>query len=285
MILNIDWEPPPPVRTPTERQLTRHLTPLYIPPDLTQKAPNREPVKKELTIAAIAPRPIAPKPVAQRSIAPPPPTRPQAAPKQIQVEPPKIEAAAPNLPVSELPKAAPLPPPPAATPPKLALEEVNQHNTPVGKPTGAIQMPGNSVADALRNVTRSTPSAGITVYDAEERPSAFGLNLPPSAGRPRSSLELKSDPMGVDFRGYMTQVLAAVRRSWFAVYPEAARLGQRGQVSLQFAIAKQGGVNKVVFSHKPDPARSIRLPLPRLKPRTHCHRCPPNSRAIASFCR
>ncbi len=54
--------------------------------------------------------------------------------------------------------------------------------------------------------------------------------------------------MGVDFRPYLLQVLAAVRRNWFAVYPEAARLGQRGQVSLEFAIVKQGTVTKVIFS-------------------------------------
>ena len=76
----------------------------------------------------------------------------------------------------------------------------------------------------------------------------MGLNLPPSAGRPHSNLELRSDPQGVDFRPYMLQVLAAVRRNWFAVYPEAARLGQRGEVALEFAIAKQGLVQKVVFS-------------------------------------
>jgi TonB family protein len=75
-----------------------------------------------------------------------------------------------------------------------------------------------------------------------------GLNLPPSAGRPHSNLELKSDPMGVDFRPYMLQVLAAVRRNWFAVYPEAARLGQRGEVVLEFAITKGGVVAKVIFS-------------------------------------
>jgi TonB family protein len=76
----------------------------------------------------------------------------------------------------------------------------------------------------------------------------MGMNLPPSAGRPRSNLELRSDPMGVDFRPYMMQVLAAVRRNWFAVYPEAARLGQRGQVVLEFAITKPGIVNKVIYA-------------------------------------
>ena len=54
--------------------------------------------------------------------------------------------------------------------------------------------------------------------------------------------------MGVDFRPYMIQVLAAIRRNWFAVYPEAARLGMRGQVVVQFRVAKQGLVAKVIFN-------------------------------------
>lgn len=74
-----------------------------------------------------------------------------------------------------------------------------------------------------------------------------GLNLPASPGQSKSNLELKSDPQGIDFRPYLVQVLAAVRRNWFAVYPEAARLGQRGQVVLEFAIVKQGTVTRIVF--------------------------------------
>ena len=54
--------------------------------------------------------------------------------------------------------------------------------------------------------------------------------------------------MGVDFRPYLLQALAAVRRNWFAVYPEAARLGQRGQVVLQFSIIRQGTVTKVIYT-------------------------------------
>ena len=39
--------------------LVRHVTPLYTPPELTQKAPNKAPVSKELTVESIAPRPVA----------------------------------------------------------------------------------------------------------------------------------------------------------------------------------------------------------------------------------
>src|SRR5205085_6937210 len=112
------------------------------------------------------------------------------------------------------------------------------------------KIPNPSVQEALRNLARSGSQTGQSVGDTgiDEGGMGLGLNLPPSAGRPRSNLELKSDPMGVDFKPYMLQVLAAVRRNWFAVYPEAARLGQRGEVVLEFAITKPGVVAKVIFS-------------------------------------
>jgi TonB family protein len=57
-----------------------------------------------------------------------------------------------------------------------------------------------------------------------------------------------SDSQGVDFRPYLTQVLAAVRRNWLAVIPESARLGRQGRVSIQFSIAKAGNVPKLVIT-------------------------------------
>jgi TonB family protein len=113
-----------------------------------------------------------------------------------------------------------------------------------------VAIPNTSVEAAIHDLT--THGNGLegrqSVVDSGNDLGTPGLNLPPSAGRPHSNLELRSDPMGVDFRPYMMQVLAAVRRNWFAVYPEAARLGLRGQVVLEFAIAKQGLVTKVIFS-------------------------------------
>lgn len=74
-----------------------------------------------------------------------------------------------------------------------------------------------------------------------------GMNLPPSAGQLKSNLELLSDPMGVDFRPYLVRVLANVRRNWFAIMPESAKLGRRGRVSIQFAIDREGRVPKLVI--------------------------------------
>ena len=74
------------------------------------------------------------------------------------------------------------------------------------------------------------------------------VNLPPTPGVQASQLELLSDPQGVDFRPYLIQVLAAVRRNWMAVLPESVRMGRQGRVSIQFSIAKDGNVPKLVIT-------------------------------------
>ncbi|MGD1071713.1 MAG: TonB family protein [Bryobacteraceae bacterium] len=244
------YEPEP------ERVLVRHVTPLFTPTELTQKAPNKTPLKKELTLETIAPRPIlkapAPAPAgkpAEPVKAPPPPQVAQAAPKPVVMEAPKIEAPVAAPPTPQIANAQAQPPPPGEAPPKITLEDVNPQRSPGGlRPSGAIQVPNPSVADAVRSLTRSAPQSGQSVGDMDIGGSGPGLNLPSSAGQPHAGLQLKSDPMGVDFRPYMTQVLAAIRRNWFAVYPEAARLGQSGTVTLEFAVVKQGLVTKVIFS-------------------------------------
>ena len=76
-----------------------------------------------------------------------------------------------------------------------------------------------------------------------------GGYLPPSPGNTGSNLELLSDPKGIDFRPYLIQILASVRRNWHAVIPESARLGlNRGRVSLQFSVARDGSVPKLVIA-------------------------------------
>jgi TonB family protein len=79
--------------------------------------------------------------------------------------------------------------------------------------------------------------------------SGTGAALPGATGNRGSTLELLSDPKGVDFRPYLIQVLAAVRRNWYAVIPESARLGMsRGRVAIQFIISRTGGVPKLVIA-------------------------------------
>src|SRR5262249_3130794 len=113
-----------------------------------------------------------------------------------------------------------------------------------------IAVPNASVSDAIRQNARQMPSGGIVVGDPGVGPGGVGegINLPPSPGVQGSALELKSDPMGVDFRPYLTQILAAVRRNWFAVMPESVKLGRRGKVGLLFSISRVGRVDKVTYA-------------------------------------
>ncbi len=254
--LTVKYTPRPP--EPPEQFLVKHVTPLYTPPELTQKAPNRTPVKKDLTLESIAARPTikspapapAAKQMAQAKPLPPPPVQtPQVAARPTVVDAPKIEAAPPNPAPVQIANAPNLPPPPGNAPPKIALEDVAPKSTGGSRPMGGIAMPNTSVQEAVRALTHNGGAGASAVGDTiSDEGNSVGMNLPPSAGRPQSSLQLKSDPMGVDFRPYMIQVLAAIRRNWFAVYPEAAKTGMRGQVILQFKIDNKGQVVKVVFN-------------------------------------
>jgi TonB family protein len=237
------------------------VTPLYIPTELTQKAPNKGKLSKELTVEAAASRPAVkpaapPPPVkpAPRSAPPPPPQVAKAEPKVVIAEPPKIQTDTPatDQVADQFAKLTqPLPAPPPNQQPKLALENIAPASkSPVqGNPGAKVTMPNTSIDAAVRDIGRTGALGAQSVSDAgaDNNERGFGLNLPPSAGRPQSSMELKSDPMGVDFRPYMRQVIAAVKRNWLAVYPEAARRGQRGDVVLEFAIARQGLVTKIIM--------------------------------------
>ena len=232
---------------------------LYTPTDLTQKAPNQGKLSKQITIAAIPPQPAvrapAPPPPPKQAAMPPPPQIARGEAKPVFVEPPRLESPKTQI-DSQSDQIAKLnAPPPIAPPsqqPKLVFENAVAPPPPPGaRPGGTIALPSTGVAAAIHDLsTAGAPNGHQSVGDVGSDLGSLGagLNLPPSAGAPHSNLELRSDPMGVDFRPYMIQVLAAVRRNWFAVYPAAAKTGLRGEVVLEFGIAKQGVVTKVIYT-------------------------------------
>lgn len=99
------------------------------------------------------------------------------------------------------------------------------------------------VAKSRGGIVVGDPDAGASLSDVSEM-----RGLTPSGGRSASSLELLSDPQGVDFRPYLTRILASVRRNWQAVMPESARLGRRGKVVIHFSIDREGGIPKLVIA-------------------------------------
>jgi TonB family protein len=237
-----------------------HLT---LPQDLTQKAPNKGKVAKEVNVEDLKPRPpsqerLPPAP-AVRAFQPPKPQPlgPQqgaAAPRI--AEPPKIETPLtaqnePPLPpaLAGTPKAPPTQIQPAEQP-KLALETPGQEGASEHKGQAKLTPPKSDVQSVVREMARGGGGQGnIAVGDLDQAPELPpSIHLPPSPGRTGSSLELKSDPMGVDFRPYLVQILSLVRKNWFAVIPESAHLGNRGLTQLMFIIDRNGQVPKLVIA-------------------------------------
>ncbi len=243
------------------RPLETHtvVTPLIFPlKEPTQKAPNTGKISKSFNVESLLPEPKVHLPPSRPSTTQPrallPPPVPVAKPvtPAPMIEPPKIEAAVkdagPNLPPGLT--AAPPPPPQIQSEekPKLAFETPGSYSNGPGVMREAP--PSTSVADAMRALAHQS-GGGVVVGDlgaGDLGGLGPGINQPPSAGRAQSKLQLLSDPMGADFRPYLLEVLQTVRRNWWAVMPESARLGRRGTVALQFAIAKDGTVTKVVFA-------------------------------------
>ena len=243
---------PPPVE---DAELHKVVTPLIEPlTELTQKPPTKGKVNKEFNATDLKPRPNI-----QIPAGPPSTTRPKAVlpappvpvPKPVQPaplpEPPKVETA------KESPKPV-LPPAPTPAPPQIQAEEKPKSVfEDIGGPPqpAAAAKPAPSVAQAIRQAESGHPQGGLMVGDnGASGPGGYGigLNLPPSAGSQGSNLQLLSDPLGVDFRPYLTQILATVKRNWLAILPESVRLGRQGRVAIQFSISREGKVPKLVIA-------------------------------------
>ena len=54
-----------------------------------------------------------------------------------------------------------------------------------------------------------------------------------------------SDTRGVDFGPYLSRIVFIVRRNWYSMIPESARLGEKGRVSIVFEILKDGSVPQI----------------------------------------
>lgn len=240
----------------------RRPTPLVAPPfELTQKEPNQGKVSKEVNLEGLLPKPrlqVPPGPAATARPAFRLPAPQPAVPQPLPAlpEPPKVlPQVAATLPVGQ--PNAPLPGPPPQIQvrdekPKLAFENPAAAYGPGRQPVrglSQIPRPQTSVQEAMRGAARGMRAGGLVVGDpSEDGGASEALHLPGQPGRQGSRLELLSDPKGVDFRPYLTLVLSAVRRNWFAVIPESAKLGRRGRVQLQFAISRDGSVPKLVIS-------------------------------------
>ncbi|MGH9794266.1 MAG: energy transducer TonB, partial [Candidatus Acidiferrales bacterium] len=133
-------------------------------------------------------------------------------------------------------------PPARVEPPERAQLDPPKRPEFGGAPFKLPGSPGKSLEESLRSAGKDRSSRGATNY-------SFGGNIPGgplgsgnSGGQAYGAIELLTPTEGVDFSHYLARVLASVRRNWYAVIPESARLGERGKVVLHFRIMREGSV-------------------------------------------
>ena len=110
--------------------------------------------------------------------------------------------------------------------------------------------PGEAIQQSLQAAARGRGRGGT--YGSGDS------NLQFENVHPNFSTEapiILSDTLGVDFGPYLARVVYIVRRNWYAVIPEAARLGEKGRVSIVFEILKDGSIPqlRLVASSGSDP--------------------------------
>ena len=91
---------------------------------------------------------------------------------------------------------------------------------------------GRAIEESLR--------AGAAQQGRQPHEPEGGQALIPNLNTPYPMI--LSETRGVDFGPYMARLLYDVRKNWYAVIPEAARLGRKGRVILIFSIRKDGSV-------------------------------------------
>ena len=215
---------------PVTADFRKTAIPLVAPKilEVTQKDPNKGKITPQLDVRSALPAPPRARafvpPASAGIIAPPAPAIPSPPQIQAAVPAPSVSGGMPALP--QLPEK-----------PKIVLEDISP-------PAGPATLPENPSIKA--------PSTALDqIARAAVQPGKGGLVISPDGASEATALrqmQLLSDPQGVDFKPYLLQVLARVRRNWMAIVPDSARMGRRGLVLIQFSIDRGGGVPKLVIA-------------------------------------
>jgi len=164
-----------------------------------------------------------------------------------QVAPPNVEAsptpggtAKPDLPVAPAPQLPAAPGSRDEAKEKMALLETPK---PPSAPSGLLlapASPGRLLEDSVR---RAAERGGSNAAEFGG-PARSGPGGAAGAGQGYlgGTIQILTPTEGVDFNNYIARMLATVRRNWYAVIPESARMGEKGIVVLDFSVLKDGRV-------------------------------------------
>ena len=110
---------------------------------------------------------------------------------------------------------------------------------PQGETEFSIVSPGESIQKSVRNLgrenVRGPGGPGVSERQFNNPFSSFSMDAP----------TILSDTRGVDFGPFLSRLLFSVRRNWYMVIPEVARLGKRGRVVYVFDIQRDGEVPQI----------------------------------------
>jgi hypothetical protein len=215
-----------PYHPPTDAEIARNITDLYIPSDLNR----------------IERTPSAPRPKSPAVKIDPRLLRQLAPPREVQPAP----SAAPP----EQPRETPAPPKPSpAAPlsqPHPAESPIRPQTPPPDAPSSLV-LPKFSPGKALQESMQEAMKGGGSQAATYEGPIGGGYGGGGGGGGGGqgfggNAVEILTPTEGVDFSTYIARVLASVKRNWYSVMPESARLGDKGKVVLQFRIMRNGVV-------------------------------------------
>jgi outer membrane biosynthesis protein TonB len=216
-----------PYHPPTDAEIARNITDLYLPSDLNRIPKTPSAPQPKGPVMKIDPRLL-------RKLAPPHEAQP-AAPSQPESphENPAPAKPAPVVPMS-MPHPAESPlrpqtPPPDANPP-LVLPRFS---------------PGKALQESMHEASKGGGSESATYEGPIGSGGGYGGGSGGGGGGQGfggNAVEILTPTEGVDFSTYIARVLASVKRNWYSVMPESARLGDKGKVVLQFRIMRNGVV-------------------------------------------
>jgi TonB family protein len=210
---------------------TKMLGNIYIPTDAIPRRPSPPPGPKVHinpdVIRRIAPPSIAP-PVPEPAPAVPTPAPPKPRNDLPSALTPRPTTPTPTQPQPNTSTTAPVVPitPSQPTPGKLNLQLPNS------SPGKAIQ---NSLGDAISR-------GGGKIYTDNQSYGGGGGGGGGGGIGENGGIQMLSPSHGIDFSEYLKRVLESVKRNWFAIIPESARMGDKGIVVIQFRIQHDGSV-------------------------------------------
>jgi TonB family protein len=173
-----------------------------------------------------------------------------------KLTPPEPLPGQPQAPITNPPRdtrePSPLPGPSAtpSLPPAPAPRIDAPSPIPNLEPVKPVQEPSNGGL----TIPRYSPGRAIqqSLDDAARRggaPTGVGFDgVVPGAGgggpgqEMGGGLTMLTPTEGVDFNSYLARVLASVRRNWYSIIPESARMGEKGKVYIDFEILRDGSV-------------------------------------------